>query len=156
MFEKYGLKKSVEELNKAAEELKSEEEKLIALAQENGIDEEDARDYMDGCVEEFASAQMAALGRMNIILEEIKNEKNQQYKANQCLIHKIIMGMLAEPEIQVGVMKYENIVMEVVNGIKGIVYTGTDEDMRQMVRALCESKDKLKEVAKKINKRYTE
>lgn len=158
MFEKFGLMKSVEELNKAAEGFRKEgdEESLIALAQENGIDEEDARDYMDGVVDEFVTTSMAAVGRMNVIREEIRKEKNVQYRANQKMIHGIIMGCVSEAEVAAGIMKYENIVMELVNGIKGIVYNGTDEDMRQLIRALCDGRDTLKEAAGKINARYTE
>ncbi len=158
MLEKFGLMKTVEELNKTAEGFKNEgdEESLIALARENGIDEEDARDYLDGRVDTLATPTMAAIGRLNAIKNEIKKEKNVQYRANQTMIHNILMGMLSEPEVAAGVLMYENIVMELVNGMKGIIYNGMDEDMRQMIRALCEGKDKLKEVAKKINKRYTE
>lgn len=158
MFEKFGLMKSAEELNKAAEGFKKEgdEESLIALAQENGIDEEDARDYMDGVVDEFVTTSMAALGRMNVILGEIREEGNVQYRANQRMIHGIIMSVASEPEVAAGILRHENIVMELVNGIKGIIYNGTDDEMRQMIRALCEGGDRLREVAGEINKRYTE
>lgn len=158
MFEKFGFMESAEELNKAAEGFRKEgdEESLIALAQENGIDEEDARDYMDGRMDTFATAPMAALGRMNLLRLEIRKEKNTQYRANQTLIHEILMGMLSEPEVAAGIMKYKNIIMELVQGMKGIVYTGMDEDVRQLIRALCESRDRLKETAGEINKRYTE
>lgn len=158
MFEKFGLMKSAAELNKAAEGFRKEgdEESLIALARENGIDEEDARDYMDGAVDEFVTTSMAAVGRMNVIREEIRKERNVQYRANQTMIHGIIMGVLSEPEVAAGILKHENIVMELVDGIKGTVHTGTDEDTRQLIRALCESRDRLKEVAREINKRYTE
>lgn len=158
MFEKFGLMESAEELNKAAEGFRKEgdEESLIALAQENGIDEEDARDYMDGVVDEFVTTSMAAMGRMNVIREEIREEKSVQYRANQNMIHGIIMGMVSEPEVAAGILKHENIVMELVDGIRKVVHTGTDEDMRQLIRAICEGKDRLKEVAGEIHKRYTE
>ena len=53
MFDKFGEFDSVEELNRAAAAQKAEgdEEALIAIALENGIEKEDAEDYMDDCVE---------------------------------------------------------------------------------------------------------
>lgn len=48
MFEKFGEFDSVEELNRAAAGQKAEgdEEALLILAEENGIDREDAEDYI--------------------------------------------------------------------------------------------------------------
>lgn len=68
MFEKFGEFDSVEELNAAAEGLKKEGdlESLLALAEENGIDKEDAEDYMDNCADEFANPLMAAVGKLQI------------------------------------------------------------------------------------------
>ena len=53
MFEKFGEFDSAEELNMCAEGLRNEgdEESLIALAEENGIDGEDAEDFMTGDLE---------------------------------------------------------------------------------------------------------
>ena len=50
MFEKFGELNSVEELNKAAAGLKEEGDvaSLIVLAEENGLDKEDAEDYAAG------------------------------------------------------------------------------------------------------------
>ena len=68
MYEKFGEFDSVEELNAAAEGLKKEGdlESLIALAAENGIDKEDAEDYMDNCADELANPLMAAVGKLQI------------------------------------------------------------------------------------------
>ena len=64
MFDKFGEFDSVEELNRAAAAQKAEgdEQALVLLAQENGIDKEDAEDYMDGAVDELANTSMAAIG----------------------------------------------------------------------------------------------
>lgn len=72
MWDKFGEFDSYEEINRAAAAQKAEgdEEALIALALENGIDKEDAEDYMDGCTEEFCTAAMAALGKLKI--EEVE------------------------------------------------------------------------------------
>lgn len=68
MFDKFGEFDSVEELNKAAAAQLKEgnEEALIVLALENGIDKEDAEDYFDGCFEELANVRTAALGKLKL------------------------------------------------------------------------------------------
>lgn len=73
MFEKFGEFDSVEELNMAAEGLKKEgdKESLIALAKENGIDEMDAEDYMDDCMDKLANPLMAAVGKLQLEKAEI-------------------------------------------------------------------------------------
>ena len=74
MFEKYGEFNSYIELNRAAAAQKAEgdEEALIALALENGIDKEDAEDYMDGCTEELCTVTMAAIGKLKVEAVQLK------------------------------------------------------------------------------------
>lgn len=74
MFEKFGEFDSVEELNRAAAAQKAEgdEAALVALAEENGIDKEDAEDYMDDCTEELATPLMAAVGKIRVEYESLK------------------------------------------------------------------------------------
>ena len=76
MFDKFGEFDSVEEMNASAAGLKAEgdTESLIALAKENGLDPEDAMDYMDGITTIFCSPLMAALGKLQIEAEELKPE----------------------------------------------------------------------------------
>ena len=68
MFEKFGELNSVEELNKAAAGLKEEGDvaSLIVLAEENGLDKEDAEDYAAGEMEELATVSTAALGKLKV------------------------------------------------------------------------------------------
>lgn len=68
MFDKFGEFDSVEELNAAAAGLLDEgdADSIYALAEENGIDKEDAEDYIAGAVPELANALMAALGKIKI------------------------------------------------------------------------------------------
>ena len=68
MFDRFGEFDSWEEINKAAEGQKEEGDfnALKALAKENGIDEEDAQDYIDGIVDELCNSSMAAIGKINI------------------------------------------------------------------------------------------
>lgn len=76
MFDKFGEFDSAEELNKAAAGMKAEgdEESLVALALENGIDKEDAEDYMGGCVDQLATPLMAAVGKVKVEAEKLKME----------------------------------------------------------------------------------
>lgn len=68
MFDKFGEFDSWEELNKAAAGQKAEGdiEALIELAKENGIDEEDAKDYADGFINELATPLSAAVGKIEL------------------------------------------------------------------------------------------
>lgn len=68
MDHKFGIFNTVEELNRAAAAQKEEgdTEALFALAAENGIDREDAQDYLDGASEELASPFMAAVGKLDM------------------------------------------------------------------------------------------
>lgn len=74
MFDKFGEFDSAEELNKAAAGLKNEGyiASLFELAAENGIDKEDAQDYIDGVVEELTTPLIAALGKIDIECEKLK------------------------------------------------------------------------------------
>ena len=77
MFDKFGEFNSYEELNRAAAAQKAEgdEEALLALAEENGIDKEDAEDFMDDCVEELCNLSMAAIGKLKVEIASLKLEK---------------------------------------------------------------------------------
>lgn len=75
MFEKFGEFDSVEEMNKAAaaQLAEGDTEAIIAIAEENGIDKEDAEDYVDGLVPELANPLMAAMGKFEIEKSEFKD-----------------------------------------------------------------------------------
>lgn len=74
MYEKFGEFDSWEEINKAAEGQKEEGdvEALKELAKENGIDIEDAEDYLDGTIPELCTPLIAALGKLKIEAEDLK------------------------------------------------------------------------------------
>lgn len=160
MFGRFGLLKSVEELNAAAEGFLKEgdTESLALLAEENGIDEEDAEDYGDGLTEEFATQTAAAIGRLKVIRrEKINKERNSRYRQNQTYILQIIKGMLSEPEVAAGIMERENIIQDTVEALKKhSVQTGTDEDMRNLIRAMVMGEPELKKMAEEIVERYSE
>lgn len=75
MFDKFGEFDSVEELNAKAAELKAagEEKRLVELALENGLDKEDAEDYMDGRYSKtLATTLSAAIGKLKVEAEDLK------------------------------------------------------------------------------------
>lgn len=74
MFDKFGEFDSVEEINRsaAAQKAEGDEEALVALAVENGLDREDAEDYMDGVTDVMATPLQAALGKLRVEAEQLK------------------------------------------------------------------------------------
>lgn len=74
MFDKFGEFDSVQEINEAAAaQLKEGDiEAVYAIAQENGIDREDAEDFIEGAVPELANSLMAAFGKLAVEAEELK------------------------------------------------------------------------------------
>lgn len=76
MFDKFGEFDSVEEINRsaAAQKAEGDEEALVALAVENGLDREDAEDYMDGVTDVMATPLQAALGKLRVESEQLKLE----------------------------------------------------------------------------------
>lgn len=74
MFDKFGEFNGLEELNRAAAGLKEEGDRagLLTLAEENGIEREDAVDYWNGDAKSFATGNTAALGRIHVLQKESK------------------------------------------------------------------------------------
>ena len=74
MFDRFGNFDSADELNASAEGLLQEgdTESIYVLASENGIDKEDADDYINGDVPELASVLMAAYGKLDIENKELE------------------------------------------------------------------------------------
>ena len=72
MFEKFGELNSAEELNRKAEELKGDIYKLKQFAAENGLEEEDVNDYVDGVITELATPLTAAMGKIKAEKEELE------------------------------------------------------------------------------------
>ena len=74
MFEKYGEFDSYEEINRAAaaQLAEGDEEAIYAIAEENGIDREDAEDYIAGDASELVTALMAANGKLKVEAAELQ------------------------------------------------------------------------------------
>nr|WP_142412104.1 hypothetical protein [Clostridium sp. Marseille-P7770] len=74
MFEKFGEFDSYEEINRvaAAQLEEGDEEAIYAIAEENGIDREDAEEYIDGDAVELVTALMAANGKLKVETAELQ------------------------------------------------------------------------------------
>lgn len=74
MFKKFGEFDSAEEINAKAKELleANNEDAILELAKENGIEEDDARDYIEDCVNELVTPIMAAVGKVELESKELK------------------------------------------------------------------------------------
>lgn len=74
MYEKFGELDSAEEINRcaAAQKQEGDVQALISLAKENGLDEEDAKDYAEGLMDELCNPLTAALGKLEIECAEYK------------------------------------------------------------------------------------
>ena len=108
MFDKFGEFDSVEELNLAADGFLKEGDlvSLRALAVENGIDREDAEDFINGDTMNLATLFMAAFGRMEVLKrEEIDVMKNQVEKMPLQVIMGMLQGMCSTEDMAAAVMK---------------------------------------------------
>lgn len=73
LYEKFGEFDSADEINRAAAAQMAEGDidAVYAIAEENGIDREDAEDYIDGAAPELCTPIMAALGKLKVEAEEL-------------------------------------------------------------------------------------
>lgn len=82
MEKKFGIFNTVEELNRAAAAQKAEGdlEALIGLATENGLEKEDAEDYMDSDdpEETLCNETMAAIGKLKLEEQDLKLESQMK------------------------------------------------------------------------------
>lgn len=104
MFDKFGEFDSARELNEAAAGQKEQGdlEALVALALENGIDKEDAEDYMDGLIVELVSPLTAALGKIKVECEELKPKEIMED-----WVEYIKLQCLEKPEVAIKVRSKE-------------------------------------------------
>lgn len=73
MFDKFGEMDSAEEINKCAKAQKEQgdNEAIMTLAKENGIDEDDALDFIDGITKDLTSPLLAAIGKLEVEAKEL-------------------------------------------------------------------------------------
>ena len=84
---------SAEELNRAAAAQLAEGDidAIYGIAEENGIDREDAEDYIDGAAPELCTPIMAALGKLKVEAAELEPQEIMEdwltYIRIQCAEH---------------------------------------------------------------------
>ena len=102
MFDKFGEFDSADEMNRAAAAQRKEgdNEAILAIAEENGIDREDAMDFIDGCVADFVTPLMAAYGKLDIEAKELK-----PYEIMEDWLQYIKLRCAEEPEMAVAVRR---------------------------------------------------
>lgn len=76
MFEKFGEFGSYEEINRAAAAQRDEGdfEAVKTIAEENGLDPEDAEDFCTGTIDELATPFMAASGKLEVEAKDLQIE----------------------------------------------------------------------------------
>ena len=74
MFDKFGEFNSAEEINETAAGLLKEGDLkgLREMAKENGFDEDDVQDYIDGIYPELANTYTAAWNKLEVEMKELK------------------------------------------------------------------------------------
>ena len=74
MFDTYGEFDSAEEINKAAanQRINGDMEAIREIAAENGLDPEDAEDFINGDIDELCTPILAAFGKIKVESEELK------------------------------------------------------------------------------------
>lgn len=102
MFDKFGEFDSADEMNRAAAAQRKEgdNEAILAIAEENGIDREDAMDFIDGCVAAFVTPLMASYGKLDIEAKELK-----PYEIMEDWLQYIKLRCAEEPEMAVAVRR---------------------------------------------------
>ena len=102
MFEKFGEFDSYEEINRAAaaQLAEGDTEAIYVIAEENGIDREDAEEYIDGDAAELVTALMAAIGKLKVETAELQPKEIMVDWLNYILIQCV-----EDPEMRLAVRK---------------------------------------------------
>lgn len=154
MFDKFGEFDSAEELNLAAAGLLKEGDttSLYELARENGIDEEDTKDYTDGMTEELVTELSAAFGRLMIEEGENEKKKTEVEKMPGRVILHMLRTMLTTPGIPAAIMKKGKRAVGIYEAMKNEaekhksggmgVSCGTDRELCEIIKAYYLENDK--------------
>lgn len=100
MFEKFGEFNSYEEINRAAaaQLAEGDEEAIYMIAAENGIDKEDAEDYIDGAIEELTTPLTAAYGKLQVEAAQL-----QPYEIMADWLEYIKLRCMEDPKMALAV-----------------------------------------------------
>lgn len=102
MFDKFGEFDSAEEINRAAaaQLAEGDTDAIYALAKENGIDMEEADDFIDGLTKELCGPLMAANGKLDVEEAEL-----QPYEIMKDWVQYIRARCLEVPEMALAVRR---------------------------------------------------
>lgn len=78
MYDKFGEFDSYKEINEAAagQKAQGDTQAILDIAKENGIPGDDAKDYIDGVIDQLALPLTAAYGKLDVEAEDLKLPKN--------------------------------------------------------------------------------
>lgn len=161
MYDKFGEFNSAEELNKAAAGFLNEgdTESIIALAQENGLDQDDAQDYIDGFISELASPIAAAVGRLAVQRKHLViNNKNVAERMAYHVMLSMLQTMCMNEEMAAAVMQKGKTVADIYKAMaeearkhasgsgqnREAISCGTDQDLRNIIQTYYFEPNKLK------------
>lgn len=146
LFEKYGEFDSYKELNAAAagQLEQGDTDALKELAKENGIDEWDVEDYIDGTIDELATVHSAAAGRLAVFEIEIEKKSREERKPYEIILMFTKALCQHDEKLAAAVMKKGKRITEIFNELQNEaskhkkgnvgVSCGTDEQLRQIIR----------------------
>lgn len=161
MFDKFGEFGTYEELNAAAAGLLDEgdTESLLALAGENGLDPDDAQDYIDGCVPELTTPMMAAVGRLAVQKKRLvtKNKDVAERMAFGVML-SMLQTMCTDEAMAAAIMQKGKTVEEIYKAMaeeakkhvsgsgqnRQAISCGTDQELRGIIRTYYLEPGKLK------------
>lgn len=146
MFDKFGEFNGLEELNRAAAGLKEEGDRagLLTLAEENGIEREDAVDYWNGDAKYFATGNTAALGRIHVLQKESKIPKEARtviygMAETMCVGDEAVQRQIIKKGARLDTIwkHMEDLARKNKQGSCGVA-CGTDADLRRMILSALE------------------
>jgi len=151
MFDKFGEFGSHEELNMAAAGLLEEgdTESLLALTEENGLDQDDAQEYIDGSVPELATPIVAAVGRLSIQKNHlVTNNKNVAERMAYSVMLSMLQTMCTDEDMAAAIMQKGKTVADIYKAMEDeakkhasgsgqnrqAISCGTDQELRNIIR----------------------
>lgn len=152
MFKKYG-ELTLQELNDTAKGLADEKdlESLKVLANENGLDPDDATDYMEGMTETLATPMTAAMGRLSEEYREAVSKSGSAWEVMPLkTIYEMAKTMVTDTGFALHVMEkgkrmdkiLKAMKSEAQKGGKAVCVCGTDKQLRSLIKTYYEGDDK--------------
>ena len=157
LFSAFGEFNSVKELNQAAQGQLADGdiEALKALAEENGIEDYDVEDYINGDIEELATPMTAAMGRLKAEVKEIEKLDKPERIPCMCIL-EMAKNLCTEETFAKAVMKKGRRIQKVGKLMyESRCLCGTDYDLQSILKAYYLQGEKAaREEAIIITKRY--